>query len=71
MLDKTEPWLTGVAEGVTEGMALELRLRDMVEDRPIEEDAAAAAEEERQRRSAAAAARNYARGAGPGGSAPQ
>lgn len=48
MLDKTEPWLTGVAEGVTEGMALELRLRDMVEDRPIEEDAAAAEEEEEE-----------------------
>jgi hypothetical protein len=38
MFDKTEPWLMGVAEGVTEGIILELRLRDMVEDRPTEEE---------------------------------
>jgi hypothetical protein len=30
MFDKTEPWLMGVAEGVTEGITLELRLRDML-----------------------------------------
>jgi hypothetical protein len=38
MLDKTEPWLMGEAEGVAEAMILELRLRDMVEDKPTEDE---------------------------------
>jgi hypothetical protein len=38
MLDKTEPWLMGEAEGVAEAMILGLRLRDMVEDKPTEDE---------------------------------